>query len=142
MPVNARRDKEARDGRLRFSHLGTCALLCEAPEPLSLEWQQRLWNLAICARAMEHVREVVPGMNNLMVVFDPEQLPAELLERKIETLWPECDTSARCGKNIELPVVYGGEYGMDLDEAANGLPSTSAKSLKSTLQLYHRTPCI
>ena len=118
MPVNAFGGNEARDGRLRFSNIGTCALLCEAPAPLSLEWQQRLWNLAICARAIAHVREVVPGMNNLMVVFDPEQLPAELLERKIETLWPECGASARRGKIIELSVVYGGEHGKDLDEVA------------------------
>ena len=62
--------------------LGDTALVCEAPPPATLECQRRMWALADAARLWPHVVEVVPGMNNLTLVFDPLQAdPADLASK-------------------------------------------------------------
>jgi len=102
----------------RFSRLGTCALLCEAPAPLDISWQRRIWALAARAEAWPGVMEVMPGMNNLMLVFDPTVITAEEIKADIIKLWPHCDWDGEAGKTLEIAVVYGGENGMDMKHVA------------------------
>src|SRR5690606_9960799 len=55
-----------------FSHLGEAGLLCEhAPGPLDLARQRRIWAVADAIGARPGIREVIPGMNNLVVLYDP-----------------------------------------------------------------------
>jgi KipI family sensor histidine kinase inhibitor len=103
---------------LRFSFLGSCALLCEAPAPLDIAWQRKIWALAAQAEEWQGVQEVMPGMNNLMLVFDPLTITAESLQADILKLWPHCNWDGNAGKMLEVPVVYGGENGMDLGYVA------------------------
>lgn len=102
----------------RFSHLGSCALLCEAPAPLNLSWQRRIWALAARVEVWPGVMEVMPGMNNLMLVFDPLVLTAEEIKAEILKLWPNCEWVGEAGKTLEIAVVYGGDNGMDLEYVA------------------------
>jgi len=53
----------------RISVLGTSGLLLEAPGELSVAAQQRIWGLAEQVRTWDGVREVVPGMTNLLLLF-------------------------------------------------------------------------
>lgn len=103
----------------RFSHLGSCALLCEAPAPLNIAWQRRIWALSARAETWPGVTEVMPGMNNLMLVFDPFAVAVEDLMADILKLWPHCDWDRGAGKTLEIAVVYGGENGMDLSQLAH-----------------------
>lgn len=102
----------------RFSFLGSCALLCEAPAPLDIFWQRKIWALAAQAEEWQGVLEVMPGMNNLMLVFDPLTVTVESLQADILKLWPHCDWDGDAGKTLEVPSVYGGENGMDLEHVA------------------------
>ena len=63
----------------RIFPLGDAALVCEAPPPATLECQQRVWAAAEAARDWPHVLEVVPGMNNLTLVFDSLEADREAL---------------------------------------------------------------
>ena len=63
----------------RFYPLGDAALVCEVPPPATLDCQRRVWAVAEAARAWPDVIDVVPGMNNLTIVFDALATTAESL---------------------------------------------------------------
>lgn len=103
---------------LQVSHLGTGALLFAPNEALSLSIQERIWTVAGEAERWPGVCEVVPGMNNLLVVFDPLALPPQAVIDRVNQAWLQPARAARKAKTVELPVVYGGEFGPDLAEVA------------------------
>jgi 5-oxoprolinase (ATP-hydrolysing) subunit B len=94
-----------------FSLLGTSAALFEAPGETTLAAQQRIWSLAREAETWPEVREAVPGMNNLMLVYErPPRTPADM-ETRLQAAWQAAPPLTLEGRVVELPVVYGGEAG-------------------------------
>jgi 5-oxoprolinase (ATP-hydrolysing) subunit B len=80
-----------------------------------------MWALADATRLWPHVVEVVPGMNNLTIVFDPLQADAAELAQQLETTW-KLEVMADVGTaQIEIPVHYGGADGPDLADLADRL---------------------
>jgi KipI family sensor histidine kinase inhibitor len=115
--MNHRLFPEAKTIAPRVTLLGTTAMLIEAPGPLALEPQQRIWALASRLQDMHGIREAVPGMNNLMLTFvRPPRTLAELkaLEDRLVQAWDETVPLPLQGRIIELPVVYGGQGGPHL----------------------------
>ncbi|RYF82499.1 MAG: 5-oxoprolinase subunit PxpB [Comamonadaceae bacterium] len=103
----------------RLHALGDAALLCELPPPATLAVQQRLWALAREAAKWPGVSEALPGMNNLTLLFDPEQLASDELVQRLMALWPQLDAApAVKARTVEIPVDYGGEHGPDLHAVA------------------------
>ncbi|WP_414443355.1 5-oxoprolinase subunit PxpB [Burkholderia sp. 22PA0106] len=102
----------------RLYPLGDTAVCCEAPPPATLDCQRRVWAVAAAARAWPHVVDVVPGMNNLTIVFDPVETSAAALTPHIDAAWREADPAAAPGREVEIPVSYGGEAGPDLAAVA------------------------
>ena len=100
----------------RFSLLGTTASLWEAGGPASLATQQRIWALARAAERWDEVREAVPGMNNLMLMF--ARPPADLagFQSRLADAWARAEPLPLAGRVIELPVTYGGEAGPHLPD--------------------------
>jgi len=74
----------------------------------------------IRGRAARGVRDVAPGYSTVGVHFDPLQTDLAALERAIESEFASLadleDISDR--KVIEIPVEYGGAYGVDLAQVA------------------------
>jgi KipI family sensor histidine kinase inhibitor len=103
---------------LRLHALGDAALLCELPAPATLAQQQQIWALAHEALQWRGVQEVLPGMNNLSLVFDPEQVDAAELEMQVLSAWPQLAGMTIEGREIRIPVAYGGESGPDLPDVA------------------------
>jgi KipI family sensor histidine kinase inhibitor len=98
----------------RASLCGTAAVLLDAEGALSMQTQLRIWALADALRGQSDVVDVQPGMNSLLVMYDiasidPERAPRELLAR-----WRETPATPRAGKVLEVPVIYGGEMGVDM----------------------------
>lgn len=115
----------------RLHALGDAALLFELPPPATLAVQQRLWALAHEAAGWPGVSEVLPGMNNLTVLFDPERLDAAALEQRLLALWPEVAAAPKAdARTVEIPVDYGGEHGPDLHEVARHTGLTPAEVVK------------
>lgn len=81
--------------------------------------QGRIWALATDLCGIAGVSETVPGMNNLMVVFDPLVLDPTALESEILARWDHIVPNPGAGRTIEVPVVYGGESGKDLAALAH-----------------------
>lgn len=102
----------------RIFPLGDTALVCEAPPPATLDCQRRVWAAAQAARAWPHVVEVVPGMNNLTIVFDPLEADADALAASLQQAWDKAGDTPATSREVEIPVQYGGEFGPDLEVVA------------------------
>ncbi|CAH2800603.1 MAG: Allophanate hydrolase 2 subunit 1 (EC [uncultured Paraburkholderia sp.] len=99
--------------------LGDAALVCEAPPPATLDYQRRVWAVAELARDWPHVLEVVPGMNNLTLVFDPLEADRDALSKLLQETWDAAGEAPAAGRDVEIPVQYGGEFGPDLGAVAS-----------------------
>ena len=98
----------------RVSLIGARAYLLEAPGELTLEAQRRIWALSQVLLARPEVETTVPGMTNLLVLF--QQIPPEpqpVIE-ELQQLWRAADPLHRAGRAHEIPVHYGGEHAIDL----------------------------
>src|ERR1044072_1181782 len=62
------------------------ALLYSVAPPASLEVQRRIWAMAGRAADWRGVVDVVPGMNNLTVIFDGSA-DVDALERNLKLAW-------------------------------------------------------
>ncbi|WGY68296.1 5-oxoprolinase subunit PxpB [Burkholderia cepacia] len=109
----------------RIYPLGDAALVCEVPPPATLDCQRRVWAVAEAARAWPDVIDVVPGMNNLTIVFDALAATAESLTPALRDAWETADVEHADGREVEIPVEYGGAAGPDLAAVAahTGLPA-------------------
>ncbi|MFM0480640.1 5-oxoprolinase subunit PxpB [Paraburkholderia strydomiana] len=103
----------------RIFPLGDAALVCEAPPPATLDCQRRVWAAAEMAQHWPHVLEVVPGMNNLTLVFDPVEADRDALTTRLQEAWQAVSATPAPGREVEVPVQYGGEFGPDLGAVAN-----------------------
>lgn len=98
--------------------LGDRALLCSLSPPATLPQQQRIWALATLASEWEEVSEVVPGMNNLTLITKRPVIDLDTLSQRVLKSWPKLGSTASEGRMVEIPVVYGGSAGPDLDNVA------------------------
>ena len=101
----------------RFSLLGTTAALWDAADgPADLPMQQRIWALAETVERWDDLREAVPGMNNLMLVFRNPPPDLAAFRGRLAAAWAGAAPLPRAGRVIELPVHYGGEWGPHMDD--------------------------
>ncbi|MGL4323804.1 MAG: 5-oxoprolinase subunit PxpB [Beijerinckiaceae bacterium] len=100
------------------SLMGLNAVLFEAPGAFDLAHQRRIWSLAHAVEQWPDVVEAAPGMTNLLVMFrDPPRAP-ENIERALLAAWAQAGPLGGAGRLFEIPVIYGGEDGPDLDHMA------------------------
>jgi 5-oxoprolinase (ATP-hydrolysing) subunit B len=99
----------------RLSTEGAGAILLDAAGAVfSDDIQSRIWAVASCMLKADGVAETVPGMNNLMIVFDPLAVAPEVVERQLLQAWQTVVPDAVAGRDVDIPVVYGGATGEDL----------------------------
>lgn len=116
-----------------ISLMGESAVLLQAAGPLDLRVQETIWQVAANAGAWPEVREVVPGVNNLLVLFDPAGADPEGIGVKLAQAWHAAGRWPGVPKTVEVPVTYGGEGGPDLLALAAfaGLPPMEVIRLHS-----------
>lgn len=93
------------------------SLVCHLPPPAELNKQQKMWAFADNIQQVEHVVEVVVGMNNV-TVFTEYGTDLTQLSGSLKHIWQTTQAANYQGKRVEIPVVYGGEFGMDLANVA------------------------
>jgi inhibitor of KinA len=123
----------------RFLPGGDRALFVELGDAIDPAINRRVRNLmlAIQKEKVSCVIEAVPTYRSLLVYFDPQQTKAKALQHTLSELGQhlgEIDLPAP--KLIEIPTVYGGDHGPDLDFVAahNGL------STDEVIRIHDGTP--
>jgi KipI family sensor histidine kinase inhibitor len=104
---------------LKFSFMGEAGLLCEAHDgTLDLSVQKRVWALSEALETEAGISETVPGMNNLLLVFDGAIWTHVSLQERCEAVWTTLKVGGERGRSFDIPVVYGGAAGEDLMQCA------------------------
>ncbi|KHN52652.1 5-oxoprolinase subunit PxpB [Pectobacterium fontis] len=122
--------------RARCYLLGERAVVLELDPPMSLESQQRIWGLTERLNHHEEVLEAIPGMNNLTVLLaHPQRVALDAIER-LQRWWEESESLVFDPRDIDIPVIYGGEAGPDLADVAahSGLTVSQVVEVHATAQ--------
>lgn len=104
-----------------FSPLGDTALLLTLGDRIDPKLNARLHALAYGLKQLDlpGVGEVVPGYATLMVKYNPQRMDYPRLCSELQSLMNNVSETAVCTpRRVEIPVIYGGEYGPDLDFVA------------------------
>ncbi len=107
--------------------LSETAAMLEVQGTTTLDKQQRIWALADQFRSHPHVRELVPGMNNLCVELDHDAPQLDTLTDELLAGWRSAAPATRSSRRIDIPVEYGGAAGPDLEEVARHAGLTPAE---------------
>ena len=112
--------------RPRFLSGGDRALFVEFGDAIDPELNRRVRRLllAIQEAKLPEVLEAVPTYRSLLVYYEPRQTRPEELRAKLKLLVQRPQTGEPPEPKVtEVPTVYGGEYGRDLNFVAeyNGL---------------------
>jgi KipI family sensor histidine kinase inhibitor len=124
----------------RYLPFGDSALLVEFGNNIDPETNQKVISLdrIIQKTKIEGVEELVPTYRSLLIRYNPLKIDYETLVSHVKTLEntlkkTKLKTESR---NIVIPVVYGGEYGPDLEYVAerHGLTREKVIELHSERQ--------
>jgi inhibitor of KinA len=99
---------------------GDSALIAEYGCAVDAETNARVRRLdaRLTSMARHGILETVPTYRSLTVHYDPLVLPQADVERLVLEADGTAGDSGGAGRTLEIPVVYGGEYGPDLADVA------------------------
>jgi len=123
----------------RFLTGGDKALFVEFGDAVDPELNHRVRHLmlAIQKERIPGVTETVPTYRPLLVYFEPLQISSKKLREILGSLAQQPEESELPKpKIIEIPTVYGGEYGPDLEFAA----AYNSLSVSEVVQIHTGTP--
>lgn len=115
---------------MQISMMGEGGLLFDFTPVLDVDVQRRIWALARRMEAIKDIREIVPGVGNLLVLFDPLLTDVRSLQDRVRECWEQSDEQAPPGRLHEIGVSYGGEHGIDLDHVASLTGMTSNEVIR------------
>jgi len=97
-----------------ISAMGEAGLLLHVSHPIDMQAQEIIWALAHAGTDWAGVNETIAGVNNLLVVFNPDITDAATVEKLISKAWAEPPNMDRSPSLHRIPVRYGGIFGPDL----------------------------
>ncbi|RTL54653.1 MAG: 5-oxoprolinase subunit PxpB [Bradyrhizobiaceae bacterium] len=99
---------------------GDAALTVEFANTINPEANRRVLALdrVLAGRAIEGVRETVPTYRSLLIHYDPVQIGFAELSKTVLALLEAGTAPSTITRRWRVPVVYGGEFGVDLDDVA------------------------
>jgi KipI family sensor histidine kinase inhibitor len=118
--------------------MGDRSLIVELGDEISPAVNRRVRDLDIklMQNPIEGLVETVPTYRSLLIIYDPLRINVALLKQRIEDLQKMIDgIQIPEPKTMEIPVVYGGEYGPDLEWVAQ----YHKMSIDEVLQLHTET---
>jgi KipI family sensor histidine kinase inhibitor len=123
--------------------MGDRGLLVELGDEISRQINQKVRALFIglAGHNLKGIKELVPGYRSLMVVYDPLVSSLSSFKSQIMDIWGTVDEAQLPSPRIvEIPVVYGDEFGPDLEWVAHYLKMTPEEVIRlhtqPTYQVY------
>lgn len=105
----------------RFLCSGDLGLLVEFGDKIDVEIHQKIRKFFIILgrTPLEGVIEVVPAYRSILIIYDPLKTSMERLQKEILNIEGKIEEVVVASPaTIEIPVLYGGEYGPELDAVA------------------------
>jgi len=125
----------------QYRIMGDRALLVELGDDVDLKTNNRVRELFVSIKTdpLEGVLETIPSYRSLLLIFDPLKTTLSLLQNRIQQLLQTLDPSQLPDpRKIEIPVVYGSEYGPDLEWVAGYHGITPDEVIRlHTAHAYH-----
>ncbi|WNJ94839.1 5-oxoprolinase subunit PxpB [Vibrio ruber] len=117
--------------------LGEHSYVLQAPEPVTLTQQHKIWFIAEQLRIRPEMVDVVPGMNNLTVRIQHHMTGNDSDEYNyVHELfchyWTSDDMILTDGRELDIAVRFGGEDGPDLAHVAD----LAGLSIEAVVRLY------
>ncbi len=112
----------------RFLPVGDMALTVEFGNAIDATLNAKVMalDLAVAASELPGIIETMPAYRSLLVCYDPAEISLATLTDHLTFLMQDAVTSQQRGRRVwTVPVAYGGEYGDDLEEAAERLGLTA-----------------
>jgi KipI family sensor histidine kinase inhibitor len=123
----------------RFLPGGDKAIIVEFGDAVSPDVNRQVRNLMLAAQKtrISGVIEMVPTYRSLLVYFDPTEIRTQKLQKILCLLARQLeDIQLPTPKLVEIPTVYGGEYGPDLQFVA----SYNNLCVSEVVQIHTATP--
>ncbi len=125
----------------QYRIMGDRALLVELGDDVDLKTNNRVRELFVAIKTdpLEGVVETTPSYRSLLLIFDPLKTTLSLLQDKVDHLLKTMDPSQLPEpRKVEIPVVYGSEYGPDLEWVAEYHGITPDEVIRlHTAHTYH-----
>jgi KipI family sensor histidine kinase inhibitor len=100
---------------MSFYCLGERAVVMQArTDKIDLICQKKIWHVAQQLRDLNLCIDIVPGMNNLTAIFDPLLHTSEDIVATLKDLFQRSKDTFQGGREVAIPVQYGGDCGPDL----------------------------
>ncbi len=124
-----------------YQPMGDRSLLVELGNEIHLAVHERVRRLFLAVKqaSLDTLLDAVPGYCSLLLVFDPRITTSNQIRKTIDDLFHNVDEfELPEPANIEIPVMYGGEYGPDLEWVAEYHKTTPEDIiLRHTQNGYH-----
>jgi KipI family sensor histidine kinase inhibitor len=106
---------------------GDAAITVEFSRTIDAEANRRVLALdrTLAREAIAGVTETVPTYRSLLVHYDPMQIGFDALGDRLIALAQLPAPAAANARRWRIPVVYGGEHGIDLEDVAKTLHTTA-----------------
>ena len=118
---------------------GDAAITVEFSRTIDDEANRRVLALdrLLMSSPVDGVTETVPTYRSLLVHYDPLRVDYETLGANLSALAQQPPTQREAARRWRIPVTYGGEYGIDLEETAKALDlSTETLIARHTGAIY------
>lgn len=122
-------------GEVKYLVSGDCAVCVEFGNEISPEINRKIraFKIAVEKEGIEGIVETVPTYRSLLVVYKPEVIRFKELTEKFEAIMGAMDTIQIPPPTvIEIPVLYGGEMGPDIENVA----SHNGKTVEEVIKIH------
>lgn len=119
--------------KTEFLIAGDCGLIIKFGDTIDSETNNRIRSFCsvLEKKRIEGIIEVVPTFNSLSVYYDPCIIKGDRLIRKLSSLLKKSGTNSQDGgRTFIIPVLYGGEWGEDLNDVAAHAHLTAEEVIK------------
>ena len=123
--------------------MGDRAVLVELGDGISSQINQKVRALyaGLSLHGLKGIKDLVPCYRSLMIVYDPLTIALDALKSQLNAIWDTMDdTRLPEPRTIEIPVVYGDQYGPDLEWIAEYHETTPQEVIRlhtqPTYQVY------
>ena len=116
-------------------HVGDCALSVEFANEISLATNRNVCalKLALEQRAICGIREYIPTYRSLLILYDPFLVPWQVIRSAVEECaGKEGSIPTTTALITQIPVLYEGEYAMDLEDIAK----TENKTVEEIIRIH------